>query len=213
MTTSILLAAIAGFGAGVARALLTSLLAGDVKGYLHDLLKSRVRGTARRLPESVAEEFETEWVAELETLKDRPLLAWLFVRGLQTAATAIRDQVGGSNEARLGADKLPRDEAEATSVVTSAGALEASLGATKLFVGGLPFDTTDDSLGALFARVVDLESAIVVKDRDTGRSKGFGFVELSSGEAATAAVTALNGYPVDGRSISVSVARPKEDGR
>jgi cold-inducible RNA-binding protein len=82
---------------------------------------------------------------------------------------------------------------------------------TKLFVGGLSYDTTDDSLNAAFAEFGTVESAVVIKDRDTNRSKGFGFVELSSAEEADAAIKALDGKELDGRAVAVSIAKPRED--
>jgi cold-inducible RNA-binding protein len=82
---------------------------------------------------------------------------------------------------------------------------------TKLFVGGLSYDTTDDSLNAAFAEFGTVESATVIKDRDTNRSKGFGFVELSSAEEADAAIKALDGKELDGRAVAVSIAKPRED--
>lgn len=81
----------------------------------------------------------------------------------------------------------------------------------KLFVGGLPFSTTDDELQQLFAQHGTVVSAVVVKDRDTGRSKGFGFVEFENDEEGKAAEKALNGSDLGGRSITVNEARPKED--
>ena len=81
----------------------------------------------------------------------------------------------------------------------------------KLFVGGLPFSTTDDELQQLFAAYGTVASAVVVKDRDTGRSKGFGFVEFENDEEGKAAEKALNGSDLGGRSITVNEARPKED--
>ncbi len=81
----------------------------------------------------------------------------------------------------------------------------------KLFVGGLPFATTDDELKELFAAHGAVASATVVRDRDSGRSKGFGFVEFESDDEGKAAQTALNGSDMGGRTISVDMARPKED--
>jgi RNA recognition motif-containing protein len=81
----------------------------------------------------------------------------------------------------------------------------------KVFVGGLPFSTTDDELNDLFAQHGTVASATVVKDRDTGRSKGFGFVEFENDEEGKAAEKALNGSDLGGRSITVNEARPKED--
>ena len=81
----------------------------------------------------------------------------------------------------------------------------------KLFVGGLPFSTTDDELNQLFTAHGTVASAVVVKDRDTGRSKGFGFVEFENDDEGKAAEAALNGTDMGGRSITVNQARPKED--
>ena len=83
----------------------------------------------------------------------------------------------------------------------------------KLFVGGLPFSTTDDELKELFAAHGAVASATVVRDRDSGRSKGFGFVEYESDEEGKAAQTALNGSEFGGRTITVDEARPKENNR
>jgi RNA recognition motif-containing protein len=83
----------------------------------------------------------------------------------------------------------------------------------KVFVGGLPFSTTDDELKELFAAHGAVASATVVKDRDTGRSKGFGFVEFENDDEGKAAEQALNGSDLGGRSISVAQARPKEERR
>lgn len=81
----------------------------------------------------------------------------------------------------------------------------------KLFVGGLPFATTDDELNQLFAAHGTVASAVVVKDRESGRSKGFGFVEYESDDEGKAAEKALNGTELGGRTITVAEARPKED--
>jgi RNA recognition motif-containing protein len=83
---------------------------------------------------------------------------------------------------------------------------------TKLFVGNLSYNVSDSTLEQLFAPHGTVRSAQVVLDRDTGRSKGFGFVEMSSEEEAQAAMTALNGKEVEGRAITVNEARAKESG-
>jgi RNA recognition motif-containing protein len=83
--------------------------------------------------------------------------------------------------------------------------------ATKLFIGSLAWATTDDSLRELFAQVGEVVSANVIVDRETNRSKGFGFVEMSSEEDAKKAVDQLNGKDLDGRPIVVSEARPREE--
>lgn len=83
--------------------------------------------------------------------------------------------------------------------------------ASKLFVGSLAWATTDDSLKEFFSSVGTVVSATVIQDRETNRSKGFGFVEMSSDDEAKAAIDQLNGKELDGRSIVVNEARPKED--
>ena len=79
--------------------------------------------------------------------------------------------------------------------------------AQKLFVGGLPFSTSNEQLRDLFAEVGEVASATVVTDRDTGRSRGFGFVEMATPEDAEAAISKLNGTSVDGRTIQVERAK------
>jgi RNA recognition motif-containing protein len=81
----------------------------------------------------------------------------------------------------------------------------------KLYVGNLSYDTTDSDLQNLFAAHGTVQSAQVIKDRETGRSKGFGFVELDSGAQAQAAIAALNGQEVNGRALTVNEARPREE--
>ena len=83
--------------------------------------------------------------------------------------------------------------------------------ATKLFIGSLAWATNDDSLKDLFSTVGTVVSASVIMDRETNRSKGFGFVEMSSDEEAKAAVEQLNGKDLDGRAIVVNEARPREE--
>jgi RNA recognition motif-containing protein len=83
--------------------------------------------------------------------------------------------------------------------------------ATKLFIGSLAWATNDDSLKDFFASAGTVVSASVIVDRETNRSKGFGFVEMSSDEEAKAAVEQLNGKELDGRPIVVSEARPREE--
>ena len=83
--------------------------------------------------------------------------------------------------------------------------------AKKLYVGGLSFDTTDESLGAAFAQTGTVVSAVVIKDRDTGRSKGFGFVEMSTDEEAAKGIEMWDGKELDGRTIKVNEARPMID--
>lgn len=80
--------------------------------------------------------------------------------------------------------------------------------ATKLFVGGLSWDTNEDSLKKAFEAAGTVVSVSVIKDKFTGKSKGFGFVEMSSDEEAKAAVEKLNGQEIDGRRVTVNEARP-----
>ena len=82
---------------------------------------------------------------------------------------------------------------------------------TNLFIGSLAYATTDDSLKAFFETVGEVESARVITDRETGRSKGFGFVQFTDEANNDKAVDQLNGKELDGRAIAVSIARPKED--
>src|SRR5512143_1984268 len=80
--------------------------------------------------------------------------------------------------------------------------------AAKLFVGGISWDTTEDSLKTFFAEAGTVVSATVITDKYTGRSKGFGFVEMSSDAEAKAAIEKLNGKTLDGRTIVVNEAKP-----
>ncbi len=80
-----------------------------------------------------------------------------------------------------------------------------------LFIGSLAYATTDDTLKAHFEQIGPVASARVITDRDTGRSKGFGFVEFENDDDNQKAVDQLNGKELDGRTINVSLARPKED--
>ena len=81
----------------------------------------------------------------------------------------------------------------------------------KLYVGGLSYDTTEDTLKETFAEAGTVESASVIIDRMTNRSKGFGFVEMSSDEEAKKAIELFDGKMLDGRNLTVNIARPKED--
>lgn len=81
---------------------------------------------------------------------------------------------------------------------------------SKIYVGNLPYSVTDASLKSNFSEFGSVSSAKVMMDRETGSSKGFGFVEMASAEVAQAAISALNGMSVDGRSIVVTLARPRE---
>jgi RNA recognition motif-containing protein len=84
--------------------------------------------------------------------------------------------------------------------------------AQKLFIGGLSFNTSTERLRELFSQVEGVESVTVVTDRETGRSRGFGFVEMATTEAAEAAVKKFNGQELDGRQLKVELARPQGSG-
>jgi cold-inducible RNA-binding protein len=83
--------------------------------------------------------------------------------------------------------------------------------ATKLYVGNLTYTMNNATLEALFAPYGSVRSAQVIMDRDTGRSKGFGFVEMADDQACQAAMAALNGKEVEGRQLTVNEARPREE--
>ena len=83
--------------------------------------------------------------------------------------------------------------------------------ATKLFVAGLAYSMTDDELNNLFADFGTVNSAQIITDRETNRSKGFGFVEMSTEEESKAAIAGLNGKDMNGRPLTVNEARPRED--
>lgn len=85
--------------------------------------------------------------------------------------------------------------------------------ATKLYVGNLSYQTQEEDLRSLFAQYGDIASLNIVMDRDTGRSRGFGFVEYADDEQARAAESALNGAELDGRNLRVNEARPREESR
>ena len=81
----------------------------------------------------------------------------------------------------------------------------------KLYVGNLSFQTSSNDLNQLFAQAGTVESAAVVEDRETGRSRGFGFVEMSSKEEAQKAIEQFNGKEINGRNLNVNEARPREN--
>jgi len=82
----------------------------------------------------------------------------------------------------------------------------------KLYAGNLSYDVTDSSLQTMFEAYGAVRSAQIIMDRDTGRSKGFGFVEMDNDQEAQAAIAGLNGQQSGGRSLTVNEARPKENG-
>ncbi len=81
--------------------------------------------------------------------------------------------------------------------------------AKNIFVGSLPFSVTDDALGQLFTKYGQVQSANIIKDKYSGQSRGFGFVEMATEEEAQKAIQALNGYNLEGRNIVVKEALPK----
>jgi RNA recognition motif-containing protein len=82
--------------------------------------------------------------------------------------------------------------------------------AKKLFVGGLSYDTTDATLKEIFSEAGAVESAVIITDKFSGRSKGFGFVEMSNDDEAAKATEMFNGKEIDGRKVTVNEARPLE---
>jgi cold-inducible RNA-binding protein len=84
--------------------------------------------------------------------------------------------------------------------------------ATKLYVGNLSYDATDQSLTSLFSQVGTVTSAQIITDRYTGQSRGFGFVEMSTDAEAQSAIATLNGKQQDGRALTVNESRPRESG-
>ena len=83
--------------------------------------------------------------------------------------------------------------------------------ATKLYVGNLSYNATQDQIRTLFEGAGDVVEVSIITDRDTGRSKGFGFVEMGSEEAAQEAIRRFNGYSLDNRTLTVNEARPREE--
>jgi RNA recognition motif-containing protein len=81
----------------------------------------------------------------------------------------------------------------------------------KIYVGNLSYSTTEDDIRKAFGQFGTVDSADVIMDRGTGRSKGFGFVEMSNDTEGQAAIDALNGKDLDGRSLNVNVAKPREE--
>jgi RNA recognition motif-containing protein len=82
---------------------------------------------------------------------------------------------------------------------------------TKLYVGNLSYNTNEASLTALFEQAGAVKSAQIIKDRDSGRSKGFGFIEMGSQEEAEKAISMFNGKEIEGRALTVNIARPREE--
>ena len=82
---------------------------------------------------------------------------------------------------------------------------------TKLYVGNLSYDTTPETLQSLFEQAGTVKSVDIIKDRATGRSKGFGFVEMDTQSEAESAISQFNGYTLDNRELKVNIARPREE--
>ena len=82
---------------------------------------------------------------------------------------------------------------------------------TKIFVGNLSYSTRDEDLRTAFAQYGEVADAVVITDRETQRSRGFGFVEMPDAEAAKTAINSLNGHDLGGRNVTVSEARPREN--
>ncbi len=81
----------------------------------------------------------------------------------------------------------------------------------KLYVGGVSYNTNDSALSAAFSKAGEVASAVIIMDKMTGRSKGFGFVEMATDEGAKAAIEMWNGKELDGRKLTVNEARPREE--
>ncbi len=81
----------------------------------------------------------------------------------------------------------------------------------KLYVGNLPYSSTEEQLQELFSQAGEITQVIVIKDRDTGRSKGFGFVEMETESGAEEAIRRFNGYSINNRALTVNEARPREE--
>lgn len=82
-----------------------------------------------------------------------------------------------------------------------------------IYVGNLSFNTREEDIMSMFNKIGDVDSARIITDRDTGRSKGFGFVEMADSQQAKAAIDKLNGTEFDGRNLTVNEAKPKTDDR
>jgi len=83
---------------------------------------------------------------------------------------------------------------------------------SKLYVGNLPYTATEEELSSLFSQAGTVTSVAIIKDRETGRSKGFAFIEMSNSDEAQKAISILNGRDMGGRDLRVSIARPREEG-
>jgi RNA recognition motif-containing protein len=82
---------------------------------------------------------------------------------------------------------------------------------TKLYVGNLPYSATEEGLTTLFTEAGEVVSVVLIKDRDTGQSKGFGFIEMKNQEAMEKAIKQFNGYMMEERALKVNIAKPREE--
>jgi len=82
---------------------------------------------------------------------------------------------------------------------------------TKLYVGNLPYSATEEAISELFSQAGEVTAVTLIKDRDSGRPKGFGFVEMKNQEAMEAAIKQFNGYTMDERELKVNIAKPREE--
>lgn len=83
---------------------------------------------------------------------------------------------------------------------------------SKLYVGNLPYSATEEELSSIFSKAGTVTSVAIIKDRESGRSKGFAFIEMSTADEAQKAISMLNNYSMGGRDLRVSIARPREEG-
>ena len=83
---------------------------------------------------------------------------------------------------------------------------------SKLYVGNLPYSATEEELSSIFSKAGTVTSVAIIKDRESGRSKGFAFIEMSTADEAQNAISTLNNYSMGGRDLRVSIARPREEG-
>ncbi|HEY5902757.1 MAG TPA: RNA-binding protein [Anaerolineales bacterium] len=109
------------------------------------------------------------------------------------------------------ADPLPRSSDACTFLTRRTGLARRNMEA-KLYVGNLPYSATEEELSSMFGQAGTVTSVAIIKDRETGRSKGFAFVEMASDADAQKAISMLNGQNMGGRDLRVSIARPREGG-
>ena len=121
--------------------------------------------------------------------------------------------IGHPNAILRGPTVSPKNISHSTLLfsVPSKREIRKNIMSMKLYVGNLSFDTSNSELQELFATIGTVESATVVEDRDTGRSRGFGFVEMSTKEEGDNAIDQLNGKEINGRELKVNEAKPREN--